>query len=177
MGIFHITLRADMTELEDALQRKTARQYWLAGVLAASTVTLLAVFSYTWLNFDSLYDPYLSAYPRVSTVFSPINMTVIGIVSLANGIAFLCLKRAQERLALVAFMLISHSDSSLLKSAYPPLLPSFLSAAGLPEAYSLSSLKKMNMRHFLVTSAPINRTIARNKNEWIALSKAMVSRS
>lgn len=163
-----------MTDFENALQRKTNRQYWLVGMLAASAAILLATFSYTWFNFESLYDPYRSAYPRASTVFSPLNMIVVGIVCVVNGITFVRLKGARERLALVAFVLICHCDETRLTHTYRSLFTRFLKAAGLPEGYSLSSLKKMNMRHFMVASAPINRTIARNKAEWTTLSRTIV---
>ena len=159
-----------MSEFENALERKGKKQRWLFTILLISGVTLTILFGYTWLFFDELYEPYRSVYPRLSTVFSPLNMCVIALLCLVNGIIVMQLKQAKQHLALSAFVLISHTSDDLLLGRYKPLLSRFLRAAGLPEDYSVVSLKKMNMRHFMTYSSAINRAIAVKKQDWLALN-------
>ena len=67
-----------------------------------SVLLLIGVFTYTALNFDALYDPYHSVYPRLSTVFSPLNMVVITVLAWLNGFSIYKLRHAKAQLALSA---------------------------------------------------------------------------
>lgn len=134
-----------------------------------SVLLLTVVFAYTALNFDDLYDPYRSVYPRLSTVFSPLNMVVITLVASLNGYAIYKLRHAKAQLALSAYMLVAGMKED--EDTHPAFLNDFLKAAGLPLNYSLSLVKKMNMRHFMSSAGAINRAIRRHEQEWIALSQ------
>ncbi|GEM_PF-3842578 len=134
-----------------------------------SVLLLIGVFTYTALNFDALYDPYHSVYPRLSTVFSPLNMVVITVLASLNGFSIYKLRHAKAQLALSAYMLVA--DMKANNESHPAFLNDFLKAAGLPLNYSLSMVKKMNMRHFMSSSGAITRAIRRHEKEWIALSK------
>ncbi|MBU2976619.1 hypothetical protein [Alteromonas sp. C1M14] len=160
------------TELERVLVRKGHQVNWLFITLATSSVTLFMLFGYTWLNFDALYEPYKSAYPRLSTVFSPVNMTVLSVLALTNGITFYRLKQTKAHLAVTAYMVLLENKPDTLTNQFYPQLQQFFHAAGLPDNYSLVSLKKMNMRHFITLSSPISRTVTQHQNQWIRLAHA-----
>lgn len=159
-----------MTELERVLLRKGRQLNWLFIIVASSGVTLSGLFGYTWLHFDELYDPYQSVYPRLSTVFSPLNMTVLCFLALANGLIFYRLKQTKIHLAVTAYMVLLNNRPETLTAHYQTQLRQFFRAAGLPDNYSLASLKKMNMRHFMTLSVPISRTVTQNKSQWIRLA-------
>ena len=163
--------RRKETQLENTLHRKK-RQQRFAGWIAAFSLLLLAVmFTYTVINFDALYDPYRSVYPRLSTLFSPLNMLIIMLVASLNAFAVYRLRTIKAELALSAYMLVT--QLTLSENNYPDFLNDFLKAAGLPFDYSLSLVKKINMRHFMSSAGAINRAVRRHEQEWIALSKEL----
>ena len=157
------------SQLEKALHRKQRNQHVTYWIMLFSLLLLAVVFTYTALNFDALYDPYRSVYPRLSTVFSPLNMVVITLVASLNGFSFYKLRHAKAQLALSAYMLVAGMKGD--EDTHPAFLNDFLKAAGLPLNYSLSLVKKMNMRHFMSSAGAINRAIRRHEKEWIALSR------
>lgn len=161
--------RQTKSQLETALQKKKRNQHVTYWVMLFSLLLLAVVFTYTALNFDALYDPYRSVYPRLSTVFSPLNMVVITLVASLNGYAIYKLRHAKAQLALSAYMLVAGMKGD--EETHPSFLNDFLMAAGLPMNYSLSLVKKMNMRHFMSSANAINRAIRRHEKAWVVLSR------
>lgn len=164
------TIRQQPSELENALSRKSRCQYRLIWIQLFTLLTLAVVFGYTWLNFDDLYVPYRSAYPNLSTLFSPLNMVIITLLVVVNGFAIYQIRHAREQLAISAYVLLNKMDEPQ-QSSHPDWLNAFLAAAGLPADYSFVLLKKMKMRHFMTMSGAINKAVSEHKAAWIALSR------
>lgn len=157
------------SQLETALYRKKRYQRRALWLQIFSLLALAVLFSYTAIYFDELYQPYRSAYPRLSTIFSPLNMVIILLLSSANGFAVYKLRHARSELALSAFMLVTRLNTP--QTDHPAFLKAFLQAAGLPFNYSLALVRKINMRHFMSASPAINRAIHRHEQAWVTLSK------
>ncbi|QJR81606.1 hypothetical protein CA267_012920 [Alteromonas pelagimontana] len=164
-----------MTAMEKAIAQRDRLNERLRYTLLASAIVLGMMAFYTWLHFDDLYAMKLSVYPTLSAIGSLPNIFGLLALGLINGVISHRLGIARQNVALQAFLIITTPQVQTVIDEKPEMVEAFMEAADLPESYSIASLTKMNMRHFMTFARPINKVINLWQEEWVSLSYVVLS--
>ncbi|WP_018983753.1 hypothetical protein [Salinimonas chungwhensis] len=160
-----------MTEFENAIKQRENGIRLVVAVIIMTFVLIAALGVTTYQNFDDIYAQRLSAFPTVSAVATLPNVFAAVCLVLVNIAAVSKLRRANQTLALKAYSLLMDSGFSEADPQQEAMKQRFLSAAGLPQNYSLARLAKMKTFHFVNVASPVSRAIHKQRAAWIALSR------